>query len=284
MNVFQPKSMAHDLARRSLGHRRLVVREMKNKTQLGWTAVSMRRVENAEVARLARQEPAIPPARVAVVTATYRRPELLVRAVRSALAQTMTDIAVFVIDDGGGLPSLPADPRLHAYSLSANTAVLSVVLNVGIRLSNSQYVAFLDDDNEWEPNHLEMALATLEAGPEGERPDVVYTALKRCFPDGRLMDVLSVEFDRRTLAHDNYVDTNSLVIRRFPGLHFSRLKRPRGVRPKEDWELVYRMSRRLRIAHVPVQTVLYRVNPESYWTNWAGVAPGDPPPPPQGSS
>jgi hypothetical protein len=269
MNALQPKSLARNLAKRSLGHRRLVVRELKNKVLLGRSAVSMRRVENAEVARLAQRTSVMPPARVAVVTATYCRPELLVRSVRSALAQTMTDIAVFVIDDGGGLPSLPSDPRLHAFSLSANTAVLGVVLNVGIRLSDSQYVAFLDDDNEWEPNHLEIALAALEADPEGERPDVVYTALRRSFPDGRVMDVLSGQFDRPTLANDSYVDTNSLVIRRFPGLHFSRLKRPRGIRPREDWELVYRMSRRKRTVHVPVPTVRYLVNPESHYTNWS---------------
>ena len=278
MNALQPKSMARNLAKRSLGHRRLAVRELRNKILLGSTAVSMRRVENAEAARLARQTSVMPSARVAVVTATYCRPELLVRSVRSALAQTMTDIVVLVIDDGGGLPSLPSY-RPHAFSLSANTAVLSVVLNVGIRLSNSQYVAFLDDDNEWESNHLEIALAALEGGSEGERPDVVYTALRRSFPDGRFMDVLSGQFDRRTLAHDSYVDTNSLVIRRFPGLHFSRLKRPRGLRPREDWELVYRMSRRRRVVHVPVPTVRYLVNPESHWTNWSGVAPADPPAP-----
>ena len=87
---------------------------------------------------------------------------------------------------------------------------------------------FLDDDNEWEPDHLQTALAALEAGPPAERPGLVYTALRRGLPDGRLVDVMSVPFDRRLLAREGFIDTNALVIRRVPGLHFSRLARPPG--------------------------------------------------------
>jgi glycosyltransferase involved in cell wall biosynthesis len=264
------ESAAHEVARRLLGKRRLEVRERWNKVMIGRSAVALRRFEDAEVGRLARQL-TLPPVRVAVVTATYRRPELLLSAVRSALAQTVRDIVVIVVDDGGGLPDLPDDPRLHTCSLSTNTKVLGVVLNVGIRLTSSTYVSFLDDDNQWEPEHLQVALAALEAGPPGERPGLVYTALRRSFPDGRLMDVLSTPFDRRRLAREGFVDTNSLVIRRFPDLHFSRIRRPPGVRPREDWELVYRLSRRVPTQHVPVPTVRYRVNPDSYYTNWTRV-------------
>lgn len=261
------ESAAHSLAKRLLGHRRYPVRELRNRVMLGRSVPALRRFEDAEVERLGAQM-MLPHARVAVVTATYRRPDLLLSAVRSALSQTVREITVLVVDDGGGLPELPDDPRLHFCSLSVNTGVLGVVLNVGIRLTRSTYVAFLDDDNEWEPEHLEVAIAALEAGPPGETPGLVYTALRRSFPDGRVMDVLSTPFDRRLLAREAFVDTNSLVIRRFPGVHFSRIRRPVGVRPREDWELVYRLSRRMQTQHVPVPTVRYRVNPESYFTDW----------------
>jgi Glycosyl transferase family 2 len=273
--VNQPKSALRSLAKRALGRRRAVVLELRNKVVLGHTALASRRAEDAEVARLAGQLHPLPPARVATVIATYRRPELLARAVRSALAQTVHDQAVIVVDDAGGLPELPADPRLRACSLSANTGVAGVVRNVGIRLTRSTYVAFLDDDNEWEPHHLEVALAALEDGPADKRPGIVYTAVRRSLPDGQVLDTMSTPFDRRLLARESYVDTNALVIRRSPGLRFSRLSRSREVRPIEDWELVYRLSRRQRVRHVPVPTVRYLVNPDSYWTDWTGVlAPG----------
>src|SRR5262249_55582631 len=139
----RPKSVIRGIAKRALGQRRLAVMELRNKLVLSYTALASRRTEDEEVARLAGQLPQLPPALVATCIPTYRRPELLQRAVRSVLAQTVRDQVVIVVDDGAGLPELPDDPRLHACSLSANTGVAGVVRNVGIRLTRSTYVAFL---------------------------------------------------------------------------------------------------------------------------------------------
>ncbi|GAA2150950.1 hypothetical protein GCM10009760_45810 [Kitasatospora kazusensis] len=240
--------------------------ETRNKAVLGWTAVGLRRREDAEVRRLAAALGPRPTALVATVIPTFRRPEGLRRAVAAALAQTVTDQVVIVVDDGAGLPELPDDPRLFAVSLERNTAVAGVVRNVGIRLTSSTFVAFLDDDNEWEPDHLAVALAALRA-PGG--PDAVYTALRRIRPDGSELDVLSVPFDRRHAAEEGFLDTNAVVARRTRSLRFSRLRRPPQVVPREDWELVFRYSRSRTVAHLPVPTVRYLVNPESYWSTWA---------------
>ncbi|WP_441246867.1 glycosyltransferase family 2 protein [Kitasatospora sp. McL0602] len=254
-----PKQQLRD----TFGFLRLM--ETRNKAVLGWTAVGLRRQEDAEVRRLAAGLGPRPATLVATVIPTYRRPEGLRRAVASALAQTVRDQLVVVVDDGAGLPELPADPRLVAVSLARNCAVAGVVRNVGIRLTSSRYVAFLDDDNEWEPDHLAQALARLEA-PGG--PDAVYTALRRVHPDGTDMDVLSVPFDRRHAAEEGFLDTNAVVARRTRALHFSRLRRTAEVIPREDWELVFRYSRTHTVEHLPAPTVRYLVNPESYWTAW----------------
>ncbi len=112
----------------------------------------------------------LPQARVATVITTYRRPEIVQRAIQSALAQTVRDQVIMVVDDAGGLPDLPQDPRVSGVSLSANVAIAGVVRNMGARLTRSEYVAFLDDDNEWEPNHLETALAALDDDHDGALP------------------------------------------------------------------------------------------------------------------
>jgi len=257
--------------------------EARNKL-LGWPrALATARLEAGEVRRLG--DVVVPPARVTTVVPTYRRPDSLRRAVASALAQEVTDHTVIVVDDGGGLPELPADPRLVAVSLRRNTACLGMVRNVGLRLARSPYVAFLDDDNTWRPDHLSVALDALQRGA-----DIVYTAVERALPDGSPLDVLSRPFDRRAMAEDSYVDANSLVLRLDPGVRFSRLPRSRATLPKEDWEFVWRLSRRRRTVHVPVPTVHYVANPDSYYTTWrdlpgapdpaeAGDPPTDPPDP-----
>jgi hypothetical protein len=132
-------------------------------------------------------------------------------------------------------------------------------------------VAFLDDDNTWEPEHLEGALGALDGHQPGAEPGYVYTAVARFLADGREYDVLSVEFDRRLLARTNFIDTSAMVIRRFPGLHWSRLRRPLGLLPREDWELAYRLSRTMKVQHVSAPTVRYLINPDSYYTDWQGA-------------
>lgn len=241
-----------------------VLYEARNKILLGPTALALRRAEDAEVRRL-RTVVRPPPALVATVIATYDRPERLGAAVGSALEQTVADQTVIVVDDGGGLPELPDDPRLTAVSLSRNIGIAGVVRNIGIRLTESRYVAFLDDDNLWEQDHLRQTLDALEA--DGG-PDAVYTALRRVRPDGTDLDVLSVPFDRRRAAHEAFLDTNAFVARRDRTLRFSRIRRTPEVLPREDWELIYRYSRRHRVAHVPVATVRYLTNPQSYYTHW----------------
>lgn len=222
-------------------------------------------VEGMEVARLRRRVGRLPQTMVTTVVPTFRRPELLVRAVSSALDQTVRDHLVIVVDDGGGMVShLPRDERLVTVSLSRNSRRLGLVRNVGIRLSRSPYVAFLDDDNEWRPNHLAVALRSLESGG-----DMVYTAIERFRADGSLLDVVSRDFDRRDFADGYpYVDSNAIVVRRSPRVRFSRIRRPMNLFPKEDWELAWRLSRRLALRHVPERTVRYLVNEDSYYTPW----------------
>jgi glycosyltransferase involved in cell wall biosynthesis len=253
-----------ELLKRAFGW--LVLFELRNKVLLLPSALRLRRLETAETRRLAAAAAPPPTALVATVIATHRRPDALRAAIRSALAQTVQDQVVIVVDDGAGLPELPADPRLFAVSLARNTGVAGVVRNVGIRLTRSRYVAFLDDDNLWEPDHLERALAVLQA-PDG--PDGVYTALRRVLPDGSERDVLSVPFDRHRAARESFLDTNAFVARRTRALRFSRVRRTPEVMPREDWELVYRYSRSHTVRHVPHATVRYLVNPGSFYTTWS---------------
>jgi glycosyltransferase involved in cell wall biosynthesis len=210
-----------------------------------------------------------PRARVIVVVPTYNRPDGVVRAVESALAQTFRNLAVVVVDDGAGLPELPTDPRLVAVSLSRNSATLGLVRNIGIDLSDSEFIAFLDDDNVWTPEHVATAVSALDADPG---LSAVYTSVSRMRPDGTELDVLDSAFDRRRLRWDPYIDANSVVVRRSCNRGFSVLPRTKRTLPKEDWEYVWQLSRRGRIEHVPKVTVRYAINPDSFFTDWADDA------------
>ncbi|ASO22913.1 glycosyltransferase involved in cell wall biosynthesis [Actinoalloteichus hoggarensis] len=257
--------VAKDVLRRLIG--RNVVAERWWRLRFAARRRADRRAEEAEVRRLRPLLPRLPAAEVVVVIPTYRRPERLARAVRSVLDQTVTDVEIMVVDDGGGeLGVLPDDPRLTVLTLAANHGSCGLPRNVAIRLSRSPFVAFLDDDNTWRPDHLERTLRQLHAGS-----GLVYTAVRRIREDGSQLDVLGRDFSRRAHSDDSWVDANSIVARRSARLRFDPWARPKWVNPKEDWELVHRLSRRVVVTYVPVVTVDYAVHDGSYFTEWHRV-------------
>jgi glycosyltransferase involved in cell wall biosynthesis len=90
---------------------------------------------------------------VSVVIPTRNRPELLVRALDSALDQSLRDIEVVVVIDGPDIDTLELlhgieDERLHVLSLHAAVGGAEA-RNIGVRYSRGRWIAFLDDDDEW---------------------------------------------------------------------------------------------------------------------------------------
>jgi len=103
---------------------------------------------------------------VSVVIPTYNRPQLVVRAVRSALAQTLRTIEVIVVQDGPNARTLQAlaqisDSRLKVQWLPENVGS-AAAYNAGIAQTSASWVAFLDDDDEYLPRKLEMQLSAAQ--------------------------------------------------------------------------------------------------------------------------
>ncbi len=109
---------------------------------------------------------ACPPA-VSVIIPTRWRPLLVVRAVTSALAQSLRDIEVIVVIDGPDTETELAlrgihDQRLHVLSLDKNLGG-SEARNAGVRAARGKWIAFLDDDDEWFPEKLSKQWAACES-------------------------------------------------------------------------------------------------------------------------
>jgi len=99
---------------------------------------------------------------VSVVIPTFRRPELVMTAVRSALAQTLDNIEVIVVlatADETTERNLRAigDPRLRVLP-SGGMQGPSAARNRGIQASTGHWVALLDDDDHWLPDKLRRQL------------------------------------------------------------------------------------------------------------------------------
>jgi Glycosyl transferase family 2 len=108
---------------------------------------------------------------LAVYIVTFRRHEMLKRAIRSVLAQTHTDFRVCVVNDDPSDPGVGeivrgfADPRLSLYlPLTKRGAARN--FNLMFEDAQADYVCLLEDDNWWEPDFLETMVALLSAHPE----------------------------------------------------------------------------------------------------------------------
>src|SRR5262249_11794648 len=116
-----------------------------------------------------RWRPDVSAPRVSVVIPAYNAARTLEATVASALAQTVSDLEVVIVDDGSGDETLAvarslADPRIRVLSQPEGGA--AAARNTGLEAATGRYVALLDADDLWLTDKLERQLAMLEAEPE----------------------------------------------------------------------------------------------------------------------
>jgi glycosyltransferase involved in cell wall biosynthesis len=100
-----------------------------------------------------------------IVLPTYNRPDDLRRALQSIVNQTYSRWVVYIVGDA--CPELASvmndlvktktyDSRFRWWNLSENHGAGGAVpRNYALYLAQSEWIAYLDDDNTWEPNHLQ---------------------------------------------------------------------------------------------------------------------------------
>lgn len=100
-----------------------------------------------------------------VIIPTYGRAEFLHTAVASVLHQTIDDFECIVVDDASPtLLSLPSDERIRTIRRSENGGA-AASRNTGLAAARGRYVAFLDDDDWWCPERLQIAVEGLTRAP-----------------------------------------------------------------------------------------------------------------------
>ncbi len=187
---------------------------------------------------------------------------MLEEAIKSVLAQTMPDFEVIVVNDCGGdlreLISRLDDKRIKYLRNEANQGP-TACRNIGIRESIGKYIAYLDDDDIFYPEHLQTLVGFLESGKYKVAYADSYRALQVF--DGQKFkikrrDIVSFEFDPERILIDNAIPIQSVVHEK------SVLDKvgsfDKSFRYLEDWELWIRISREYEFAHVKEVTSEFR--------------------------
>ena len=98
---------------------------------------------------------------IAAVIPTFNRASLVSRALDSVMRQTFLPSEIIVVDDGStdNTENLISEKyRTVAYLKTENKGV-SAARNIGIKATKSEWIAFLDSDDEWLPQKLEKQIA-----------------------------------------------------------------------------------------------------------------------------
>jgi len=108
---------------------------------------------------------------VSVIIPTFNRAKKVVRAIKSVLDQTFIDFEIIVVDDSStdrtrqtvGQFGSPVRYLAHTTNLGVSAA-----RNTGIKNSNGPFIAFLDSDDQWLPEKLEVQMGFFETNPDAQ--------------------------------------------------------------------------------------------------------------------
>ena len=203
--------------------------------------------------------------KVSVIIPTHNRASLLTRAIYSVLCQTFSDYEIIIVDDCSSdntqeILSGFANLSIHSFRHEQRRGA-SAARNTGIAQARGEYIAFLDDDDEWLPTKLEEQVNLLEVSS----PNValVYGWLDRISDSsGRMKqgprkttsgDAFDDLLSLTTIAPTSTLLVRSSAIRDIGGFDESL---PRG----NDADLISRLSRRYQIAVLPKVVVKYHTD------------------------
>jgi glycosyltransferase involved in cell wall biosynthesis len=193
---------------------------------------------------------------VSVIVPTYNRPEMLKIALESLNCQTMNDFEIIVINDGGAdvrnvIDGLNERDNIVYLQHSTNRG-LPAARNTGIRVARGKYIAYLDADDIYYPDHLQILVDFLETAPFKIAYTDAYRSIYKKI-DGKILfrdkeRYASLDFDRDRIFVENYI----------PVLCFMHAKScfdevgtfDETLTSHEDWDLWIRMSMKFEIGHI----------------------------------
>jgi glycosyltransferase involved in cell wall biosynthesis len=211
---------------------------------------------------------------VSAVIPTRGRAGLVVRAVRTALNQTYSNIEVIVVVDGPDVETTLAlsnvhDQRLRVVKFPQTTGGASA-RNAGVANARGEWIAFLDDDDEWLPGKIEsqMALATscAYAEPIISCRFTARTGTGECVWPTRLPNASETISDYLLVRNglkrtEGFIATPTILARRSLLL---RVTFTSGLKRHQDWDWVLRATREpeVRVVFCPEALVVCNMQSE----------------------
>lgn len=203
-----------------------------------------------------------------VIIPVYNKEQVIERCIKSVLNQTYQNFEIVVIDDGS------ADNSKYILSTIKDTRIkiitqtnfgVSVARNVGIENSVQPWICFLDADDEWLPNHLDILNELIKKYPDKR----IFSAAHTIYHiNGKIEESASnfPDFCTDTCIHDIFeilstgitkalINSDTVCIDRRLFNEFGHFIP--GVRIGEDTDMWYRILTKNDLVYSPISTTIY---------------------------
>ncbi len=215
---------------------------------------------------------------VSIIITVYNLATYLEEAIRSVLNQTYQDMEIIVVDDGSTdntreLVMNFANPKIN-YIFQKNRGA-GAARNTGIRASTGRYIAFLDADDVWLPQKLELQLKVIESSPwasviycdmyfygttDYTLPETFFQQFKWPPPWGKVLDKMAIR---------SFGIPSTLLVKRDV---FEKIGLfDEGLPYCDDYDMLLRMAAYFEFEVLPTPLVKYRLHPSQISRNYAQV-------------
>jgi len=200
-------------------------------------------------------------ASVSVVLPTRDRPEFLLEALGTIAWQTHLEMELVLVRDGGAPFSdevRAAVDRLEFPALFEERGEgegLAQARNRGLARARADVVAFLDDDDLWEPDHLKRLATAFDRDMEAV---VAYSDATILRESGETR-VIAVPFDRAVFGRNGFIPPSAFAARRSAFAEYGLFDA--SMPYSEDWDWLLRVAHGGgKIVRVPGSTATIRIH------------------------
>ena len=220
---------------------------------------------------------------ITVVIPTYNRHALILDAIRSVSNQSRKPAELIVVDDGSTDDTTKVLRAAGLSALKQDRGGIAAARNRGISAATQPWIAFLDDDDLWQPSKLERQWDAVQAWPQagfifsdmtffdaaGTRERSLFASRPDYWKLEREVTVPHIAFFRcRTLTDtlcgfaDNFMMPSTLLIRK--DLLLATAMFDVSLRGLETRELLMRLLATSDAAAVEEPLVRYRLHDEQW--------------------
>jgi len=201
---------------------------------------------------------------ISIVIPLYNKALYIKETINNILNQTYQEFELIVVNDGSqdqGAEIVQSFNDSRIRLINKVNGGVSSARNVGIKEAKYDYIAFLDADDEWLPNHLEEINKLI--ANYGDEADVFVTNFARKYTDGRIIanrinneqqkgiieDYFKVVL-KKAIINSSCVCVSKRALNEIDGFD-ERLSRG------EDMDVWFRLARKYQIAYSPIITQYY---------------------------